>query len=706
MYLSRRSISTTIAAALLFGFSCLPVAAGRHKPAAGKTYAVVDIDTMGYVRLEALKAIPSVDWWVEMDAQLLVCGDDAMLGALAGYRVRAIDKGVRLENLRVIYELHTDDAKAAGLEVLARGGHAAVVQASARQLERLEHTHDYEGEHEHDGPYQTHNIVVPFAPNAVLARQAANDPPHASPNFDVAIQTLVDSVDGNRWFGDIQTLASWNRNSRQPGNTTARDWLVSQFQALPGMTVTTQSFSVPGSPSVTSYNVIATLMGTTRPNDWYVVGGHFDSTSQSTSVAAPGAEDNGSGTAGVLEMARIFSAHPPEATVLFICYSGEEQGLYGSLAHASSLVSSGDSAKFRAAIIMDMIGYTGDADKDCLLETGSIGQFLIDTLSASAAQYTTLRIVTSLNPFGSDHVPYLNRGMPALLTIENDWDTYPNYHRTTDTPENITIDMGVQTLRMNVGALAMMTGTPPAGNGNDTVGVYAPATSTFFLKNTNAGGAADAAFQFGGGGLGYVALSGDWNGDGTDTVGLYDPATSTFFLKNSNTPGAADAAFPFGSGGQGFVPLVGDWDANGTDTVGLYAPATGAFFLRNSNTPGAADLTFFYGPANATPLVGDWDGNGTDTAGVYVAATGVFFLKNTNAGGNADLAFTYGAGGSGQVPIVGDWNGDNADTVGLYQPGAGSFFLRDSNTPGAASLTFFYGPASGVTPLRGDWNNQ
>src|SRR5262249_18062413 len=155
------------------------------------------------------------------------------------------------------------------------------------------------------------------------------------------------------------------------------------------LTVTTQSFNVPGSPSVTSYNVIATLAGTTRPNDWYIVSGHFDSTSENTSQAAPGSEDNGSGTAGVLEMARIFTAHPPDATVLFICFSGEEQGLYGSTAYASNLVSTGQNANIRAVLTMDMIGYTGDSDIDCLLETGSIGQFMIDAYSAAAAQYTT-----------------------------------------------------------------------------------------------------------------------------------------------------------------------------------------------------------------------------------------------------------------------------------------------------------------------------
>ncbi len=58
--------------------------------------------------------------------------------------------------------------------------------------------------------------------------------------------------------------------------------------------------------------------------------GHYDSTSQSTSSAAPGAEDNASGSAGVLELARVVIEAKPNVNVIFITFSGEEQGLVGS----------------------------------------------------------------------------------------------------------------------------------------------------------------------------------------------------------------------------------------------------------------------------------------------------------------------------------------------------------------------------------------
>jgi hypothetical protein len=146
--------------------------------------------------------------------------------------------------------------------------------------------------------------------------------------------------------------------------------------------------------------------------------------------------------------------------------------------------------------------------------------------------------------------------------------------------------------------------------GINTVGLYNPAEGFLFLKNTNSGGDADIAFQFGPGGAGLEPLVGDWNGDGVDTIGLYDSGTGVFFLRNTNSAGPADLAFQFGPGGAGLEPLVGDWNGDGVDTIGLYDPVTGVFFLRNTNTGGVADVAFQFGPGGAgfIPLVGDWDG--------------------------------------------------------------------------------------------------
>ena len=117
-------------------------------------------------------------------------------------------------------------------------------------------------------------------------------------------------------------------------------------------------------------------------------------------------------------------------------------------------------------------------------------------------------------------------------------------------------------------------------------------------------------------------IAGDWDGDGKDTVGLYDPATSKFYLRNTTSLqgpsdlGYADVAFAYGAAGAGWTPIAGDWDGDGKDTIGLYNPATSKFYLRNTTSLqgltdlGYADVAFTFGTAGAggLPIAGNWTG--------------------------------------------------------------------------------------------------
>jgi Zn-dependent M28 family amino/carboxypeptidase len=160
----------------------------------------------------------------------------------------------------------------------------------------------------------------------------------------------------------------------------------------------------------------------------------------------------------MLEMARIFSNAGqtfPE-TLIFIAYSGEEQGLYGSEAHAEQMVDEGKADSIIAAHIMDMVAYW-DVDSPnpaVLLETSSSFQDIQEVFSEAAVNYGDgIEPVLSLNPFGSDHVPYIDRGIASLLTIDNDWDSYADYHRTTDTPDKVNQTIAVQILKTNIAAI-------------------------------------------------------------------------------------------------------------------------------------------------------------------------------------------------------------------------------------------------------------
>jgi acetylornithine deacetylase/succinyl-diaminopimelate desuccinylase-like protein len=161
--------------------------------------------------------------------------------------------------------------------------------------------------------------------------------------LDPDIVAIVAAVDPDRVAADIQTLVGFetrntcsDNSGAAPGIGAARDWIQSQFAALPGVEVRLDPWTYTGcGDSRTLHNVIAWIPGTGNSNRLIVIGGHYDS--RNTNVKdganpAPGANDSGSQTALVLEVARVMSQYSFDATVVFAAWSGEEQGLYGSSA--------------------------------------------------------------------------------------------------------------------------------------------------------------------------------------------------------------------------------------------------------------------------------------------------------------------------------------------------------------------------------------
>lgn len=148
----------------------------------------------------------------------------------------------------------------------------------------------------------------------------------------------------------------------------ARDWIAARFReaarASGGrMTVALDSYLQPADPAhriprpVVISSVIATLKGDDPSGRTVVMSSHYDSRNSDdadTTKAAPGADDNGSGTVAVLEAARVLAALPVHATVVFACFDAEEQGLYGSAHFAQRLKAAGTPVE--ADLNNDIIG--------------------------------------------------------------------------------------------------------------------------------------------------------------------------------------------------------------------------------------------------------------------------------------------------------------------------------------------------------------
>jgi hypothetical protein len=222
--------------------------------------------------------------------------------------------------------------------------------------------------------------------------------------------------------GASYTIVS--RHKLQPGNDKAAQYILEKFQSF-GLTAQYETFSTTGE------NVIGTKLGTQFPNQYYVLCAHFDDMPSGTT--APGADDNASGTAAVIELARVLSQYNFQYTIKFIGFDEEEQGLVGSAYYATQAKTRNDS--ILAVINLDMIAWDSNNDNNIDVHSKNVAntpQIAADFVNNIATFNIGLvpQIVAS-QPY-SDHDSFLNKGYGAILVIEDDSDFHQYYHTVND----------------------------------------------------------------------------------------------------------------------------------------------------------------------------------------------------------------------------------------------------------------------------------
>ena len=183
-----------------------------------------------------------------------------------------------------------------------------------------------------------------------------------------------------------------------------------------------------------SYNVIGDLKGHRNGiRDLIIISAHLDSINKEgeQESEAPGADDNASGSAGLLEIGRILAKLNSTHDLRLILFGGEEEGLVGSRHYVSTL-SGSERSRIRAVLNMDMIATLNTDLPTVLLEGASLSQSIIDNLAANAFTYTSLKVESSLYPFASDHVSFIDMRIPAVLTIEGADRSNTNVHTAKD----------------------------------------------------------------------------------------------------------------------------------------------------------------------------------------------------------------------------------------------------------------------------------
>lgn len=214
-----------------------------------------------------------------------------------------------------------------------------------------------------------------------------------------------------------------------------------------------------------SYNLEAILPGVDpESREILLITAHLDSVAQGvrSSGVAPGADDNASGSAGVLEAARVLSQYKFKRMIRFVLFTGEEQGLVGSRAYASRLKREG--VEILGVFNMDMIGYDGDDNGIIEIQAQDEDSFQLAQLLIQMITEYDLKLspeVPDEAPPWSDHAAFWRQGYPAVLLIEDTElgeteDFNPYYHTSGDTIEAINFSYARRVVQAIVGTVAQL----------------------------------------------------------------------------------------------------------------------------------------------------------------------------------------------------------------------------------------------------------
>jgi hypothetical protein len=296
----------------------------------------------------------------------------------------------------------------------------------------------------------------------------------AAPVLADAIENIINQVTLAQYQSDLRILTGvdpipgtppvylTNRYARGLQVHIAGQWIREQFASL-GLDASLDTFETSWGP-----NVIGELRGTTRPQDVYVICGHYD-----TVPGSPGCDDNGSGAAAALMAARILSQHQFEGTVRFVAFSGEEEGDVGSSAYAAAARAAGENIV--AAINLDMILHPGfdnadpNPDYDLDIRSNSASLSLAEFMAAGFHHYTPIEVQVHPDASGSsDYYSFWQQGYHAIglaeHTTEELWDgANAEYHQATDTFDNphLDWDFGLQTVRGSMAGVIGLAGLVP-----------------------------------------------------------------------------------------------------------------------------------------------------------------------------------------------------------------------------------------------------
>jgi hypothetical protein len=267
----------------------------------------------------------------------------------------------------------------------------------------------------------------------------------------VSDTSLQNSIQAMQNFG----TRYWNNANR---DSVAR-WVRAQYLAAGVSDVRLDSFQYSGTWQT---NVVATILGILNPAAEFIVGGHHDSYSSNV-LQAPGADDNASGAAAAIEMARVLKLmnYQPAYTMRFMGFAAEEAGLRGSASYAQRARQA--NRDIRAMLNYDMIGYRNQAqgDRDVYVVWYTGAEALSTLHSSAATVYTLLTpVLTTSYRSGSDSYSFWQQNYKAVFLIERDFNPY--YHTPNDLLPYLDMPYCADIVRSGLATLVTLDQLPPS----------------------------------------------------------------------------------------------------------------------------------------------------------------------------------------------------------------------------------------------------
>lgn len=312
---------------------------------------------------------------------------------------------------------------------------------------------------------------VPF-PGPELLSYIEND----SSATDSIILKCVNELNGDsigRYIQDLQAMGT--RFKLASNHKDVALWIKNKFQSMGYLNATLDSFYVMIPWPVNSanfvpswqYNVVTTLTGSINPEVITILGAHYDAVStHDPFIFAPGADDNASGTAGCMEIARVMKKLSiiPSSSIRFICFAGEEYGGFYYTLGSYKYAFRADSIKDRISLMinLDMIGYSPDSSTGKVSVMQQHGSEFAGKMATSITEKYTVLVpeLTYQNTFETDSYSFWLTGFAAVSFSENTFN--PSWHSDSDIYPNCNVNYAKEVVKAACGLAVTSAESPSA----------------------------------------------------------------------------------------------------------------------------------------------------------------------------------------------------------------------------------------------------